>query len=90
MIEIDITNPSTRRMLIYQALGVAEIWQYTKRGGVDIFHLQTERYVRSDKSQAFPLLSADQLNEFLAQRQVQGANQVIRSVRKWARSASNS
>ena len=90
VIEIDITSPSTRRMLIYQTLGVAEIWQYTKRGGVAIFHLQTEGYARSDKSRVFPLLSADQLNEFLTQRQVQGANQVIRSVREWARSASDS
>ena len=86
VIEIDITSPSTQRMAIYQTLGVAEVWQYTQREGVVIFHLKTEGYVSADASQVFPLLGADKLNEFLVQRQTQGANQVIRSVREWARS----
>ena len=31
VIEVDITSPSTRRMVIYQALGVPEVWRYTRK-----------------------------------------------------------
>lgn len=84
VIEVDITSPSTRRLEIYKALGIAEVWRYTKRNGLVIYQLKNGNYVESDNSFAFPLVSATRLNEFLTQRQSQSENQVIRAVRLWA------
>jgi Uma2 family endonuclease len=83
VIEVDITSPSTQRMIIYQALGVPEIWRYTKRHGLEIYQLQTGGYSQSKVSVALPRLTATRLNDFLQQRQTQSENQVIRSVRSW-------
>ncbi len=85
VLEVDITSPSTQRMTIYQALGISEVWRYTKRHGVEIYQLQANGYSQFEVSASFPQLSATQLNQFLAQRQTQGENQVIRSVRDWIR-----
>ncbi len=83
VIEVDITSPSTQRIGIYQALGVPEVWRYTKRQGLEIYQLQAAGYVRSEASVALPRLTAMQLNICLQQRQTQSENQVIRSVRSW-------
>lgn len=83
VIEVDITSPSTQRMNIYQALGVLEVWRYTKRQGLQIYQLQASSYAQSEASDALPWLTATQLNVFWQQRQTQSENQVIRSVRKW-------
>ncbi|MEL7333304.1 MAG: Uma2 family endonuclease, partial [Cyanobacteria bacterium J06560_2] len=86
VIEVDIASPSTKRMAIYQALGVPEVWRYTKRLGVVIYHLEANVYIESSNSKAIPQLSADKLNEFIAQRQTQTDNQTIRAVRHWIQS----
>lgn len=94
VIEVDITSPSIQRMAIYRALGVPEVWRYTKRNGVVIYHLQTNSqangqtgsYIESAHSKAVPQLSADKLNQFLTQRQTQSENQTIRDVRRWIQS----
>lgn len=83
VIEVDITSPSTQRMEIYGALGIPEIWRYTKRRGLVIYQLTAGRYGESEASGALPQVSAAQLNLFLAQRQTQSENQVMRSVRSW-------
>nr|WP_228024598.1 Uma2 family endonuclease [cf. Phormidesmis sp. LEGE 11477] len=99
VIEVDITSPSTQRMIIYQALGVPEVWRYTKRNGVVIYHLQaggqtdgqtSGYYIESARSKAIPQLSADRLNQFLTQRQTQSENKTIRDVRQWIQSLEQS
>ena len=85
IIEVDITSPSTRRLEIYQALGITEVWRYTKREGLSIYQLQTDGYVKTDNSFAFSAVTAVQLNDFLMQRQSQSENQVIWSVRLWVK-----
>ncbi|MGF1514822.1 MAG: Uma2 family endonuclease [Elainellaceae cyanobacterium] len=82
VIEVDITSPSTQRMVIYEALGVPEVWRYTKRRLV-IYRLEAEQYAETDTSVAFPQVSSARLNDFLVARQRQGENQVIREVRRW-------
>ncbi|MFE4107356.1 Uma2 family endonuclease [Almyronema epifaneia] len=83
VIEVDITNPSTQRLEIYQALGVPEVWQYTKLRGLVIYQLRSPAYFEAEVSGVFPQVTAAQLNLFLEQRQSQGENQVIRAVRSW-------
>lgn len=86
VIEVDITSPSTRRMDIYQALGVPEVWCFTKQRGVVIYQLRSGEYGEAETSAAFPNVTSAQLNQFLKQRQTQSENQVIRSVRTWTHS----
>lgn len=83
VIEVDITSPSTRRLEIYQALGIGEVWRYTKRDGLGIYQLQDGSYTETENSLAFPLVTTAQLNNFLTQRKSQSENQVIRAVRLW-------
>ena len=83
MIEVDITSPSTQRLDIYQALGIPEVWRYTKRKGLAIYQLQASGYVETESSLTFSSVTAAQLNDFLTQRQSQSENQVIRAVRCW-------
>ncbi|MDJ0737390.1 MAG: Uma2 family endonuclease [Nostocaceae cyanobacterium] len=83
VIEVDITSPSTERIKIYQALGVPEVWQYTKQRGLVIYCLQSQGYVESDVSATFVQVTATVLNQFLQQRQTQSENRVIRAVRSW-------
>ena len=84
VVEVDITSPSTRRLTIYKVLGVAEVWQYTKREGVRMYALEADEYVRVEASIAFPKLTVTTLNGFLEMRQGASENQVIRAVRAWA------
>jgi hypothetical protein len=75
-------SPSTQRMEIYRALGIPEVWRYTKQRGLVIYQLKSEAYEESSISLAFPQIKVNQLNEWLVQRQTQGENQVIQSVRR--------
>ena len=84
LIEVDITSPSTRRMSIYRALGVSEVWRYTKRGGVVIQHLMRSEYVEADSSRAFSQLTTVQLNQFVTE--YQDDIQLNRDIRNWLQS----
>ena len=90
VIEVDITSPSTRRIGVYQALGIPEVWCYTKKQGLKIYQLQIDAsnrdYVESAFSLAFPKVSTAVLNQFLLSRQNQNENSVIRIVRTWIQS----
>ena len=74
VIEVDITSRSTQRLEIYQALGIAEVWRYTKRKGLAIHQPQTNGCVETEINLTFPCVTAVQLNDFLAQRQSQAEN----------------
>ena len=85
VVEVDITSPSTRRLGIYKILGIPEVWQYNKRKGISIYELKDTQYVEVDKSIAFSKLTVAKLSEFLEMRQSRSENQVIRTVRAWAK-----
>lgn len=89
VIEVDITSPSTRRMDVYRSLGIPEVWCYTKKQGLQVFLLSgsspNQEYIQSTYSAAFPIVSADVLNQFLQQRQTMNENAVVRKVREWVR-----
>jgi Uma2 family endonuclease len=87
VIEVDITSPSSQRLQIYHALGIPEVWRYTKWQGLVISHRQVNGYVTAETSLVFPRLTATILNQFLEQRQTQSENQVIRAVRSWIQAA---
>lgn len=84
LVEVDITSPSTQRMEIYRALGISEVWQYTKRDGVIIHHLTQSEYTLASASRAFPQLTVLQLNQFLTN--YKDDRQLNRDVRGWVQS----
>lgn len=71
------------RMAIYEALGCRR--SYNKRRGLVFYRLEEKAFVETEISVAFRQVSSVQLNRFLAARQRQGENQVIRAVREWVR-----
>lgn len=84
VLEVDITSPSSRRLNIYQQLGVPEIWRYVD-GQVHVLQLQAGGYQRCEVSPTFPCVSATVLNQFLQQAETQDDTTFVRSWRKWVR-----
>lgn len=85
VVEVDITNPSTRRLKIYQSLQVPEVWRCTART-LEIKRLEHGEYVNCELSVAFPMVSRNDLLRFLeAGKDTDDDNTVIRSLRSWIR-----
>jgi len=82
VVEVDIHSSSTRRLPIYQKLGVPELWQYS-RMGIKIYRLQVDKYVEQQYSSTFPMISGEVLENLLAKSETMGENQLIRELRQW-------
>ncbi len=81
-IEIDITSSSINQLALYAVLGVGEVWLYD--GVALIFYqLQSGEYVVVDRSPTFPMLFPARVLEFLADCQIQGVNQSVKTLRAW-------
>lgn len=81
-VEIDITSSSINQLSLYATLGIGEVWRYD--GAILTFYqLQSGRYVSVDRSPTFPILSPDQVLEFLTDCQTDGVNQAVKNLRKW-------
>lgn len=93
VVEADITRLSTRRMSVYLALGIPEVWCYTQQRGVEMFGLSdfaVPEYEVLLASRAFPLLSSQKLNELLEQRETTSENAIVREFRRWIQTLSES
>jgi Uma2 family endonuclease len=84
-LEIDIAHRSDTKLSIYQALKVPEVWLY-QGDQVKIKHLDQGQYVDALTSRAFPLVSSNQLNQWLELRRSGTDLTVVRSVRQFCRS----
>ncbi|MEM6425776.1 MAG: Uma2 family endonuclease [Cyanobacteria bacterium P01_D01_bin.128] len=84
-IEVDIANASDQKLAIYQALGIQELWVYQK-GQIKILQLQSSGFSESDRSLAFPLLSPDRLQSWIALRARETDLAVVRAVRQFCQS----
>lgn len=85
VVEVDITSSSTRRLVIYKALQVPEVWRYTARA-IEIKQLQDGNYVNCEFSTAFPMVSVADLHRFIEEgNDTDDDNTVIRSLRSWIR-----
>lgn len=82
-LEVDITSrthPDT-----YAALGVPELWRRVGQT-IRIYQLQDGQYVEVEKSPTFPDWSLQaEIPVYVAQSQVEGRNQAMRSFRQWVR-----
>lgn len=84
ILEMGITSPSSRRMEIYQRLGVPELWCYAAEQ-VHIYSLHEGAYVACTVSPTFPLVSPAIVTHFLAQAVAQDDTTFIRAWRHWIR-----
>ena len=86
-IEVEITSRSNPN--IYAALGVPELWRFTK-GKLQINLLRKGVYIESETSPHFPDLKlADIIAEFLIKAEENGRNKAIKEVRQWLRNKNN-
>ncbi len=84
VLEVDITNPSDRRLPIYALLGVPEVWRYDGYS-LEFLALQDGEYKPIEKSLAFPDLPAAIIVEYVQQRLNLGESATLREFRKWVR-----
>jgi Uma2 family endonuclease len=83
-VEVDRTNASLDKFVIYAALGVPELWRVHKKT-VRIYLLSGDHYSESATSRAFPFLASQTLSEFLALGLAEGGRKAARAFRAWLR-----
>ncbi len=84
-IEIDISSSSRRRMAIYAAIKVPEVWRYDTRI-LTVFLLGADgQYAQSARSRIFPRIPVDQVTEFLQQVNQVDENELVKRFRAWVR-----
>jgi Uma2 family endonuclease len=81
-VEVDITNPSIRKLSIYEAMHVPEVWLYNEKR-LRIFLLGEKGYELSTNSRSFPVLTSEALTQTLEQSKTQGQSAALRTFRKW-------
>jgi Uma2 family endonuclease len=82
-IEVDIASASDRKLGIYQALGVPELWLYRK-GQTQILDLHQGIH-SVERSLAFPGISKAQLQAWVAMRETTTDIAVVKAVRQFCR-----
>lgn len=81
-IEVDIASASDKKLAIYQALGVPELWVYSK-GKIRILDLRDTQIREVENSLAFPTVSAEQLQAWINLRESGTDLVVVRAVRQF-------
>lgn len=85
VLEVDIASASVKRMPIYAALRVPEVWQL-KNEILSFLVLNAQgKYAASPTSLSFPMITPDDLMRFLALRGQTDENDIIRQFRAWVR-----
>jgi Uma2 family endonuclease len=84
VLEVDITNPSDRRLPIYALLNVPEVWRYDGYS-LEFLALQGSEYQPIAKSLSFPDLPAEIIVEYVQKRLTLGERGTLREFRKWVR-----
>ena len=84
VLEVDITNPSDRRLLIYALLAVPEVWRYDGYS-LEFLALDNGAYQPIEKSLSFPDLPAAIIVEYVQKRLTLGESGTLREFRKWVR-----
>lgn len=64
VIEIDITSPSLNKLPLYAAIGVPEVWRYS-RDGMQVYQLGADSYVSIETSRVLPGVARADLTHFL-------------------------
>jgi Uma2 family endonuclease len=84
VLEVDITNPSDRRLPIYALLAVPEVWRYDGYS-LEFLALENGAYQPVERSLSFPDLPAAIIVEYVQKRLTLGESGTLREFRKWVR-----
>jgi Uma2 family endonuclease len=84
VLEVDITNPSDRRLPIYALLGVVEVWRYDGYS-LEFLGLENGEYVPIENSLSFPTLPAAIIVEYVQKRLLLGESKTLKEFRGWVR-----
>jgi len=85
-VEIDVTSDSRRRLGVYAALRVPEVWRFDGSRLV-VWTLHGGAYVESPRSPTFPSASIDKLADFVRDYRTGSDRAWIKSFRRWVREA---
>jgi Uma2 family endonuclease len=77
VVEIDITNSSLRKLPIYAALRVPELWRYDGQT-LRIYELAEGTYVEIQESRVLPGLTGSLLTEYLELSKVEGQTKALK------------
>jgi Uma2 family endonuclease len=84
-IDIDFSRSCRRRLRIYEAIRVPEVWVFD-RESIHAFRLnKVGKYIEVERSQYFPHLRLEELTAFLLRANEMKENSLIRSFREWVR-----
>ena len=86
-IEVEATHSVVPRVPLFAAIGVREMWRWT-REEMDFLRLtRARKYEKIERSLAFPFIAAADVTRFLQQRDPANENAVVRGFVNWARNA---
>ena len=83
VVEIDITSPSLRKLPLFAAFGISEVWRFDGKE-IEILVLQHGEYYSSETSLALPNVTAEAITRFLHESFKIGRLEWIKQVRAWA------
>lgn len=83
-VEIDITNPSSRRLPIYESIGVPEVWRFDGQQ-LRIYGLGNDGYSEREQSQVFPMIPVHEIAGFLRQVTEVDYLTLVKMFRQWVR-----
>jgi Uma2 family endonuclease len=84
-LEVEITRSVIKRLPIYAALGIPEVWRYDGKT-IQVLHLMPNGECQpSPSSKALPMVPVPELIQFLDLRHTLSETQVIRQFRVWVR-----
>jgi Uma2 family endonuclease len=84
-VEVDLSSPSSRRMLVYAELGIPEIWQYDGERLAFKSLAEDRNYHAIERSLSFPALRSADLERFVNRRGTIGENALADEFRQWLR-----
>lgn len=80
-IESDYTSSSVDKQSIYAALGVPELWRYTRQT-LQVYQLVEGEYEPREQSMTFPFLPVTEIPGFIEQSNTQGQRTAVRLFRQ--------
>lgn len=82
VVEVDIASASDKKLAIYQALGVPELWLY-RNSEVKILDLRDRQICELENSLAFSVVSVEQLQAWIEMRETGTDLTVVKAVRQF-------
>jgi Uma2 family endonuclease len=85
IVEVEVTRDAVSRLPLLAALGVPEIWRHSAKG-IAFYRLGSQqKYVKTSRSIAFPLLRPADIDRFLRRSLKIDETSLVRSFVEWVR-----